>query len=551
MAFHSFESDANDVSLDEGFAQVNGEYQAGSNNTANPMAYDGTYLWSTGATDPFDFLEGSDFGNEFSLFYSADGITGCVDSIIVFDWNPNAFIVELTSPSCEGLSNGSVELALDGGTEPYSWTLFGGADPNNLSSGQYNAIVMDAAGCDDFIQFVIDPALPWDVEVVTEGVPCIGEGVGSAEAFVDGNVGETTYIWDGLFTTFDAAFDSLDVGPHFVEITDSLGCNTIVDFDIAMDGLDVTVNAYAPGCLDGAVGSADVLVDGAEGPYTIDWNGADSTDLAPGSYTIFVADSIGCSTTVDFLVEGSVAINLEVEATAASCFGLSNGTIDLIQATGGSGGLTIDWDGAGVDGQNVMGGSYLVSAMDANGCYTDTLVVVDQPDALDVGDIVGPTDIILNIPTAYSYTGSSNVGTTVYWAVLGGTLTSTIGDNVEVIWEDMTDAFLCVYEIDENGCSSEIVCLEGNFTVDVAEELSAGSLLRVYPQPASAFVQIELPQGTERMRVLDLNGRVVHEFSTQNRTSLTLYVNGWSSGMYIVEAISANETTRKRLSIRR
>ena len=551
MAFHSFESDANDVSLDEGFAQVNGEYQAGSNNTANPTAYDGTYLWSTGATDPFDFLEGSNDGNEFSLFYSADGITGCVDSIIVFDWNPNAFIVELTSPSCEGLSNGSVELALDGGTEPYSWTLFGGADPNNLSSGQYNAIVMDAAGCDDFIQFVIDPALPWDVEVVTEGAPCIGEGVGSAEAFVDGNVGETTYIWDGLFTTFDAAFDSLDVGPHFVEITDSLGCNTIVDFDIAMDGLDVTVNAYAPGCLDGAVGSADVLVEGADGPYTIDWNGADSTDLAPGSYTILVADSIGCSTTVDFLVDGSVAINLEVEATAASCFGLSNGTIDLIQATGGSGGLTIDWDGAGVDGQNVMGGSYLVSAMDANGCYADTLVVVDQPDALDVGDIAGPTDIILNIPTAYSYTGSSNVGTTVYWAVLGGTLTSTTGDNVEVIWEDMTDAFLCVYEIDENGCSSEIVCLEGNFTVDVAEELSAGSLVHLYPQPASAIVQIELPQGTELMRVLDLNGRVVHEFSTQNRTSLTLFVNGWSSGMYIVEAISANETIRERLSVRR
>jgi len=65
-------------------------------------------------------------------------------------------------------------------------------------------------------------------------------------------------------------------------------------------------------------------------------------------------------------------------------------------------------------------------------------------------------------------------------------------------------------------------------------KLNAGTL-RVYPNPASGFVQFEAPEALSRMSIADLQGRVLYQSNVQGNLGAAS-LDGLSAGVYLVRA---------------
>jgi hypothetical protein len=65
-------------------------------------------------------------------------------------------------------------------------------------------------------------------------------------------------------------------------------------------------------------------------------------------------------------------------------------------------------------------------------------------------------------------------------------------------------------------------------------KLNAGAL-RVYPNPASGFVQFEAPEALNRMTISDLQGRVLYQSNVQGKLGVAS-LDGLSAGVYLVRA---------------
>ena len=74
--------------------------------------------------------------------------------------------------------------------------------------------------------------------------------------------------------------------------------------------------------------------------YTLGGNSNNSgyfTDLAPGTYTYTISDANNCDTQGEVSVGNTTAMTASIVSSQASCFGVANGSIKVISASGGSG----------------------------------------------------------------------------------------------------------------------------------------------------------------------------------------------------------------------
>lgn len=62
------------------------------------------------------------------------------------------------------------------------------------------------------------------------------------------------------------------------------------------------------------------------------------------------------------------------------------------------------------------------------------------------------------------------------------------------------------------------------------------SVLLVYPNPVSAELSIEVPRGVDRVRVYDIEGRLVHSVSSSAIVELTINMQAYPPGVYVVVA---------------
>ena len=166
---------------------------------------------------------------------------------------PTGAVTVSTSPTCQGISNGEVNiLDVIGGTEPYMYAL---NDPNNYSpnpnvnnlpGGEYQVFVQDASGCEwDTSIFIIEP-----IEVTVDLGPDLlielGESV-TLSANTTGNVTRTDWTAD-VGTVPNGGFLTLDVEPlentlYEVVVTNEHGCTSL---DQILVKVETNRNVYFP-----------------------------------------------------------------------------------------------------------------------------------------------------------------------------------------------------------------------------------------------------------------------------------------------------------------
>ena len=141
--------------------------------------------------------------------------------------------------SCDGLQDGSIEVAGFGGVPDYvyQWSNPNIGSANNfLAAGNYGLTVTDANGCTIVRSYNIVEPTPIQVTIVAEPATEPGTGYsdcsgsnGSVSAIVTGGNGEYNYNWLNI-EVIDLNQDvitGLCPGPYYLQVTDSNGCESL------------------------------------------------------------------------------------------------------------------------------------------------------------------------------------------------------------------------------------------------------------------------------------------------------------------------------------
>lgn len=384
-----------------------------------------TYLWNTGATS-------EDLSNVPAGTYgvTVTDANGCQITSSITLIQPPALSQSITATvyqsgtniSCFGLSDGNVDLTILGGNPSYNYTWSNGASTQDLSgvpAGTYNVTVTDINGCS--IPSTITLTQP--VALTSNVVPSVYAGGfnvsgcipdGTIDLSVAGGNPGYTYAWSNGSTNQDLS--ALPAGTYSVTVTDVNGCQTISSITLTQPPVltqTITAFVYPSGtnisCFGMNDGSINLTIGGGVAPYTYAWsNGStieDPTSLIAGTYNVLVTDQNGCQITSTITLTQPPALSQTITAfvypsgTNISCFGLSDGSVNLTIAGGNTGGYTFVWSNGATteDLTNVPAGTYSVTATDANGCVIPSSITLIQPVALT------------EATTAFTYPSGNNI----------------------------------------------------------------------------------------------------------------------------------------------
>ncbi|MFC5626632.1 gliding motility-associated C-terminal domain-containing protein [Algoriphagus winogradskyi] len=214
------------------------------------------------------------------------------------------------------------------------------------------------------------------VEVSGKLALCSHSEKGSIILDVKGGLAPYTYRWNTLETTKDRT--NLFAGTYTVEITDAAGTVHIErivvqpPYPLILNPLEKTDAS----CGSGNDGSAKISVKVGRGePYQITWSNGmkdtwEVTNLAPGFYSVTIADIFNCDVTTSFEIKAaSEGMQVSEVIENLSCSGQNNGSINL-DIKGGQAPYTYKWN-TGSSSQNLSNlaaGTYSVLIKDQTGC---------------------------------------------------------------------------------------------------------------------------------------------------------------------------------------
>ncbi|MDP1623767.1 MAG: SprB repeat-containing protein, partial [Bacteroidales bacterium] len=415
-----------------------------------------TYQWSTGATT-------QNIANLTAGTYTvtATDAVGCYTFTSRIIGQPSELVIAqqavITDVSCNGGSDGAIDISVSGGTPAYTYMWSNGEtseDIGGLVAGMYVVTVTDANGCQNSAYWMVNEPAALSLTGQASPVLCNGGSTGSINISVSGGTPAYGYMWSNGAMTEDIT--GLTAGVYTVTITDANGCK-ISDFWTVAEpsALSLTGTATPALCNGGSSGTIDISVSGGTMPYGYLWsNGTMSEDvsgLAAGFYTVTVTDDNGCQISDTWQVTEPSALSLTGMASPVLCNGGSTGSVD-ITVTGGTMPYGYIWSN-GESSEDISGltaGTYSVVVTDANGCQIFDYWMVTEPSALSLtgtstpvlcyGGTTGTIDITVSGGTMpYGYLWSNGAMTEDLSGLTGGVYTVTVTDgNACMITLDFT-----------------------------------------------------------------------------------------------------------------
>ena len=359
-----------------------------------------TYNW-TGPLGPYtgEPLNGLGSGEYRVTVTDANDCVAFETYFLVGDFSTNG---QVTDASCNGGSDGTIELNVQGGIGPYlyDWNYNSNtaSDLIGIPAGNnYCVTVTDVPTMAVIIEcFVVGEAPPMDITILNvineTGTGCNG----SVNVSVTGGNPPYDYLWSNGATSKNIS--DVCKGDYTLAITDATGCYmesqviTVLASPIVCEEIITTDTK----CHDTDDGTVQVLFFGGCGPYTIQLsigipkvsNDGDVTftGLPMGMYTGNIRDNQGSLKPFTFEIESPEPIVIMEEGIVHNTGGTAcNGIID-ISVTGGVGPYAYTWSRGDTseDIFNVCGGAitYSVTVVDANGCVAEMggFIVEDRPE---------------------------------------------------------------------------------------------------------------------------------------------------------------------------
>ena len=374
--------------------EVLSDFTCGNDNNSFTVTVDGRYppfsfLWHTGDTS--STITNLAPGSTYTI--TVTDANGCsqIQYGVAADLDQIDVNLVTTDISCSDMNNGALKVELPSDTN-YNLLWSTGETTSEISGlsgyGIYSVTVYDDNGCGGFaFDTLRTPSGPFAiVDVIAENI-CRGDnfGVATASPLYD-TAPPYSYLWDNGETTATATM--LDVGPHYVTITDSNGCTGSRETYIrgTSTELKVFILVDQPGnCREnGAALTASPV--GGYGPYIYAWsNGATTasiSDLQLNTYSVTVTDTYGCSR------EANIEINeqdIELQANAitladANCKEEKNGQA-FVAVEGGTPPYIYSWSNGQLTDtiSNLNIGTYHVTVEDANGCQAQSYTYINEP----------------------------------------------------------------------------------------------------------------------------------------------------------------------------
>ncbi len=362
-----------------------------------------TYSWShdpeASGPSQFDLMAG-----EYSVVVT--DVNGCTAEVsFSIDLTPEVTgitLLEQINTSC-GAANGSLSLAGEGGTPPYTFTWEDFPDNTtglveNISDGTYPVTVIDANNCTFTTTFTVAPSLTPEVILVSQTDASCGLALGRIEVEARDFTGLIVYEWSHDANLNEPVAEDLLGGEYTVLVRDEQDCQAtlVVTVDDA-PGPSLELVAINNTLCEEGNGSIEVAyTSGGQAPLTYSWshaptlNSSTAVNLSAGDYTVTIRDANGCTTsiTASVVLEAPPAITglSLAPATCAQINGQASFTIN-----GGSPPLLYSWSHDpelnAPSADNLPPGETTFTVTDANGCFATQQFTID--------DLPGTTGIAL------------------------------------------------------------------------------------------------------------------------------------------------------------
>lgn len=424
-----------------------------------------------------------------------------------------------------GGNNGFIELDIFGGSGSYSynWTGPNGyvavtEDAYNLIAGDYMVTINDGICPPIILNFSLnqpDELLAINNNSALINVDCFGTATGTLGisitqesvppyTFIVNNNGNVIQTIANSYSS-TPTFNGLSAGIYDIQIIDANGnTKTISNLVISEPTeLIVTTTATQISCFGSNDASITLSIIGGTPPYNINWSnfatGTQLNNLGAGTYTATVTDAKGCVKLVQTTITDLPVFMLQPVVNQITCFGETDGSIDL-GLIGGLAPVTVTWnDGntAGLVRNNLSEGIYTAVVTDGMGCTIQRTFAITAPQVLIINGIVQN-----DIECSSSNSGSINL------IPSGGSPPYSYNWSNGATTEDLiniTSGNYSVVVTDSRGCS-----VVGQYSV-------------FRPQPLVVNL-------TQSQRVDCENGEVSNEFEAFVSGGVPPYQINWSNG---------------------
>lgn len=255
-----------------------------------------TYLWTNGSTNTS--INGLDAGIYRANVTDGNGCFGFADAFVTSSNGPVVTTNTVVPVSCNGFSDGAIDISVTGGTLPYTFEWTNGQtteDAFALAHGPYEVKVTDAASCLVVKSIFINEPAKITLTTSTISSGCNATN-GSATVTVSGGTTPYAYLWSSGGTASNKT--GLGAGIYKVIVTDYNGCMDSSIIAVQDSGGPVVLVDTIAGVNCG--GSGFVLLSPLDSAsiQSFLWNTGSTTqnlnNVSPGNYGVVVSDTSGC-----------------------------------------------------------------------------------------------------------------------------------------------------------------------------------------------------------------------------------------------------------------